>query len=535
MLAATRSTRWRRAVLFRVAAVLLGLLPFVLIELVLRAFGFGHPGWHDDPFVGFSAVRPLFELNEAGDRYEIARSKRVHFYPESFAVAKRPKEFRIFCIGDSTVQGNPWTTETSFTTWLEISLNTAESDRHWDVINCGGVSYASYRMVPILEEVLRYQPDLVVVHCSHNEFLEDRTYGDLKQTPRWLWRLHEQVSRLRAYNMLRGAIGASVTQKRAVGHGQTGEPEGVSPRTDDAQHVRRLTPSGSPDKHEGDRLLARPGKSASILSAEVEALLDYRGGLEFYHRDEAWQRGAIAHYEFNLRRMTSIARQVGVPLILMNPACNLRDSPPFKAEHRAGLTDSERQNWEDLWAQAREHYADQPGEALRLLRETLAMDDQHAGLRYDMAKVCDSLSQFAAARAEYVQAKELDVCPLRILSPMNDIVWQVGLDTGTPVVDVRALFDRLSRNGIPGNDWFADHVHPTIPGYQRVADEIIDKLIRQRIVHPQSDWPEQKQQRYAEHLKSLPPNYFIEGQRRLRSLMLWAEGRVTKERPGKAP
>ena len=42
---------------------------------------------------------------------------------------------------------------------------------------------------------------------------------------------------------------------------------------------------------------------------------------------------------------------------------------------------------------------------------------------------------------------------------------------------------------------------------------------------------ERKQQRYAEHLESLLALYFIRGQQRLRSLMLWAYGRVTKERP----
>ncbi len=387
---------------------------------------------------------------------------------------------------------------------MEISLNEADPSRDWDVVNCGGVSYASYRMVPILEEVLRYQPDLVLVHCSHNEFLEDRTYGNLKRTPRWLWQVHEQVSRLRLYNVLRGATLA----KQVVGRGQTGETDG---RQTDSE------------------------KSASNLPAEVEALLDYRGGLEFYHRDAAWHRGVIAHYEFNLRRMTAIARQARIPLILMNPACNLRDSPPFKAEHRTGLSDSDKQHWDELWDAAREHYGSQPIEAARLLREALVIDDQHAWLRYDLAKVLDSLSQFDAARAEYLQAKELDVCPLRILKPMNDIVRQVGLDTGTPVVDVRALFDRLSRNGIPGNDWFADHVHPTIAGYQRVADEVADESVRLKIVQPQPEWLERKRQRFAEHLDSLPPNYLIEGQRRLRSLMLWAEGRAAKERPNKSP
>ena len=271
------------------------------------------------------------------------------------------------------------------------------------------------------------------------------------------------------------------------------------------------------------------------MPAEVEALLDYRGGLEFYHRDEAWQRGVIAHYEFNLRRMTSIARQVGVPLILMNPACNLRDSPPFKAEHRAGLTSQERQQWDDLWGEARKYYTDQPVEALHRLREALAIDDPHAGLRYDLAKAYDALSQFDQARAEYVSAKELDVCQLRILDPINDLVRQVGLDTDTPVIDVRALFDRLSRNEIPGNDWFTEHVRPTIAGYQRVADEIAEELVRQGLVHPQPNWHEQKQQRMAEHLNSLPPIYFLEGQRRLKSLMLWADGRVTRERPSNSP
>ncbi|MBC7817573.1 MAG: tetratricopeptide repeat protein [Planctomycetaceae bacterium] len=493
-----RSAGWRRAILFRGLAVLLGLLPFLVIELGLRAFGLGRSDWHEDPFVGFSAVRPLFELDDSGERLEIARSKRTHFYPESFALRKEPNEFRIFCIGDSTVQGNPWTTETSFTTWLEISLNSAEPARRWDVINCGGISYASYRMVPILEEVLRYQPDLIIVHCSHNEFLEDRTYGDLKRTPRWLWRVQEQVSRLRLYNVLRS---------------MTGKPK------------RSLV------TNTGDESVTDSDGKRPVMTAEVEALLDYRGGLELYHRDDAWQRGVIAHYEFNLRRMTSIAQQAGVPLILMNPACNLRDSPPFKAEHRTSLTEREQQQWDDLWAQARKHYASQPVEAMRLLREALAIDDQYAGLHYDLAKCYDSLSQFNDARAEYRLAKELDVCPLRILEPMNDIVRQVANDTHTPIVDVRALFDRLSRDGIPGSDWFADHVHPTIPGYQRVADETADVLEQLKILHPQPEWLVRKQQLYGEHLTSLPPNYLIEGQRRLRSLMLWAYGRVTKERP----
>jgi tetratricopeptide (TPR) repeat protein len=504
LIAGLFSARTRRAVLFRVAAIFLGLMPLLAIEMALRMFDLGRPSRQADPFVGFSSMRPLFELNDKGDRYEIPRSRLTHFRPESFPAQKEPREFRIFCIGDSTVQGNPWAIETSFTTWLEISLNAADASRRWDVINCGGISYASYRLLPILEELLRYQPDLFIVHCSHNEFLEDRTYGDIKQTPWAIRRLHEQVSRLRLYNLLR-ADWLTLTRNADNSRSQAATDAG----TDDAPKPR------------------------NVLAAEVEALLDYRGGLEFYHRDEAWHRGVIAHHEFNLRRMATTAREAGVPLILMNPACNLRDSPPFKSQHREDLSDEELKRWDDLWTQARQHYKSRHHQAVPLLRQALAIDHRHAGLHYDLAKSYDALGRFQEARQEYLLAKELDVCPLRILESMNRSVLRVADETKTPVVDMRGLFDRLSRDGIPGGDWFVDHVHPTIAGYRRIADELADELVRQGFVQPGTNWKEVRQRKYAGHLSSLDTMYFIRSQRRLTGLMNWAQGRSRQTRPQK--
>jgi tetratricopeptide (TPR) repeat protein len=482
--------RTRRA-LFRLGAVLVGLAPFVIVESALILLDVGRPSTHDDPFVGFSAVRPLFERNVDGTRYEIPRSRLPHFQPDSFGAVKQPHEYRIFCIGDSTVQGNPWTIETSFGTWLEISLNAAEPDRHWDVVNCGGISYASYRMVPILEEVLRYKPDLLVVHCSHNEFLEDRTYDKIKRTPRVIARTHEVVSQLRTYTLLRSACGQT-------------------PKTSQA------------------------GRGRTVLSDEVEALLDYRGGLEAYHRDDEWRRAVIAHYEHNLRWMVRIARDAGVPILLMNPVCNLRDSPPFKAEHRVGLTDEERERWESLWSEARRHYGRDNAAAVSLLRDALDIDDQHAGLRFDLAKCYEAMGLLTQARAEFMQAKELDVCPLRILEPMNQIVLDVSRETGTPLVNNRQLFEELSPGGIPGDKWLVDHVHPSIRGYQILGDAVADEMVRLGIIHPAANWKAERENRYVQHMDSLDAAYFSRGQQHLQGLMLWAHGRVTRERVGKA-
>jgi tetratricopeptide (TPR) repeat protein len=481
-----------RRTLFRLAAIGLGLSPVLVLELVLTALDMARPSRSEDPFVGFSSIRPLFVLNEERTRYEIPRSRLTHFARDFFAAEKGPDEFRIFCIGDSTVQGNPWSIETSFTTWLELSLQVADPSRRWEVVNCGGISYASYRMVPILEEVIRYEPDLIVMHSSHNEFLEDRSYGDIKRVPRLLVRTQEWVSQLRTFNLARSGW------LQLCGRNAGDEP-----------------------------------KDRTLLAAEVEALLDYRDGVEFYHRDDAWRESVIAHYEFNLRRMAGLARDAGVPLVFMNPVCNLRDSPPFKSEHRDGLTPAELERLEDLWSDARTRYGSDRARALALLQEAVAIDDQHAGLRYDLAKCLDAMGLVEDARREYVAAKELDVCSLRILDAMNQIVLDVARDHRIPVVDVRKLIEERSRHGIPGVEWLVDHVHPSIHGYQAIGNELADEIVRMGFMKPESNWRELRDQKYAEHLASLNALYFAKGQQHLEGLTRWAEGRVTKDRPPK--
>jgi hypothetical protein len=48
-------------VLFRLGAVLVGILPFILLEGGLRLFDVGRPGKRSDPLAGFNRNFPLFE------------------------------------------------------------------------------------------------------------------------------------------------------------------------------------------------------------------------------------------------------------------------------------------------------------------------------------------------------------------------------------------------------------------------------------------------------------------------------------------
>lgn len=478
----------RRAILFRLAAVALGLAPLLILEGLLWCFGIGSPRYDSDPFVGFRAVHPLFVLSDDGERYEISKSRLDFFRPDSFAAEKAPDEFRIFCLGGSTVQGRPFAIETSFPTFLELSLRAADSSRQWKVVNCGGVSYASYRLVPILEEVLQYEPDLIVLYTGHNEFLEDRTYGHIKRMPSIIAR-----------------------------------PVGLLAKTRTYQVLHQLVTTSEPDQE----ATQQPGRP--LLPDEVDAMLEYRGGLEKYHRDEDWRRDIELHFAYNLRRMIAMANEAGVPLLLANPVCNLRDCPPFKNQHRDGLTDEERQHWEQLIEQASKQHGRNSVEVLRLLEQARDIDGQHAGLRYLLAKTQDSLGDMVLARREYLAAKENDICPLRILESMNRAVLETANATDTPLVDVRHMYEEISEGGIPGGMYLIDHVHPSIEGHQLIADLIASKLSLMGLVEPQPGWRERRNAAFRAHLDSLDSLYYSRGQQRLDALRMWTQGRACTE------
>ena len=473
----------RRKALMRLAAIAIGLAPLVLFELILVCGGWGRPSDSADPFVGFRNTRPLFVLEASKQRYEIPEGRQLCFRPETFAATKAEHEYRIFCLGGSTVQGRPYAIETSFTTWLELSLQAADPTRDWQVVNCGGISYASYRLVPILDEVLQYEPDLIILYTGHNEFLEDRSYKAIKQRSELLNMALEAASRFRTFNVARSAY------------------------LHDSQ-------SDEPDRE--------------LLPEEVQARLDYRGGLDKYRRDPQWHAGVVRHFQLNLQRMISRCKLAGVPLWLVDPVCNLRTCPPFKSAHRDQLSAAEREEWNRLRQAASESYRTDMAAALGLLKQASTIDDQHAGLWYDLAKCHEAVGQFDQAAQAYRSARDHDICPLRMVEPLHEVLREVADKTHSTVIPVREMFEQHCEHGIPGGFLLVDHVHPSITGHRMVAELMMNQMFAHKIVTPVVDWESVRDESYQEHTAALGDKYYIEGQRRLKGLQSWASGRATK-------
>ncbi|WP_419194584.1 methyltransferase [Novipirellula herctigrandis] len=486
-LGAKRWTPRQKCWLFRLLAVLIGLMPALFLEVSLRAIGWDPAVPLSDPFVGFQSERPLFVPSDDARRLVTAPDRLEYFRPESFANPKPANEFRIVCLGGSTVQGRPYAIETSFSTWLELSLRAADPDQQWEVINCGGVSYASYRLVPVLEEMLRYEPDLVILYTGHNEFLEDRSYSAYKQQPEWIAHAYGGLAQLRSINFL-----------------------------------HQLVSNNAPSSHQ-------PAEK-DVLSTEVDALLDYRGGLEDYHRDPEWKRSIINHFEFNLRRMTRLAAAAKVPMVLVDPPVNMQGCPPFKVADTAGLSAEELAQCHRLVNDAIAMIQTDRTKSINLLDQAVAVNNQNAGLHYQLGMLLHQEQRFAEAKIHLQAANDEDICPLRILKPMNQIIRASANDSRCPLLEARQRFSELSKGGIPGDNLFLDHVHPTIVGHQILAGDITDKLVEQNVVTPRPGWEKQRDKLYKLHLNSLDLVYFEKGKQRLEGLRRWSQGRAKKQR-----
>ena len=432
-------------------AVGVTVLFFLLLEGILAMAGVEPRLYAEDPFVGFTSTSPLFvkDVDAEGRRvYRTADNKKRLFNSQSFPAEKSDGTIRIFCVGGSTTFGRPFDDATSFCGWLRELLPEVDPSHRWEVINAGGVSYASYRVALLMEELVGYEPDMFVVYSGQNEFLEARTYSGIIGMPPAVRGLGALTARTRLYT----ALGGVIESVRSGG-------KEVAPVT--------------------------------TLSDDVITRLDASIGPDDYHRDDAQRQQVIDHYRFNLTRMTEIAGSVGAGVHLVVPACNLEHCTPFKSEHAEGLDSDGEVRWNEAMAKTRQAVVDGDVEAaLRHLEEAREIDPHHAAGLFAVGTFLVQAGRFDEARVAFEQARDEDVCPLRILGEMGGVVREVASDRGLGLTDFESIVDLRAANGIPGSDIFLDHVHPTIEGNGLLARSILDDLIENAVVTPSAEWDE---------------------------------------------
>ncbi len=433
---------WPKKLLFALFTTVTAL---VFVEVGLRLLGIQPITDTRDPFVGFSEQMPLMESvrDEAGREWlRTSPSKLVWFNDQAFARQKAAGTKRVFCLGGSTTFGHPYDDMTSFSGWMRELLPVVDSSTDWEVINCGGISYASYRVAALMDELVQYEPDLFVVFSAHNEFLERRTYSDLFERSTASLRIHAALAQTRTYAL-------------------------------------------------ADRMFSRPAVDPlNTLPGEVDEMLNHSIGPVDYHRDLRWRKQVVDHYDFNLRRMIAIACRANCEIVLVAPASNERNCSPFKSEFAESRSKEQREDvLKAIAASEQSERAENSGELkgkIEALRSAKQLAPEFAETRYRLAQLLMKFGLIEEASDEFRAALNEDVCPLRAVDEMGATLRSIGVELEVPIVDfeerLRADCEREFGHRSLGEEYFLDHVHPTIEVNRRLSQWIIEALQSQGFV-----------------------------------------------------
>ncbi len=376
------------------------------------------------PFIELRNVRPLFEVQHTGGAARYVRTAHHAFVSRDlqFPVEKTDTTFRVFCLGGSAAMGWPHQLSQSYPAFLQRQLEALYPNRKIEVINAAASTYSSFRVKALFDEIVHYEPDLILVYSGNNEFLERILY----RTDQALGSPWNRSAILRTIDR----AAKQWSQRAQVVDFDNYQPTFMI-----------------------DIALGNP--SPLKISPDQLAMVE-------------------RHYQYNLSEMVQTARKRGIPIALLNVPVNLKDWMPHASVHQAGI---DRAAWQARYRQAMEAYENGAYEtAVVALRQCLALDTLHAQSHYFYGKSLLALGQEKAAAAAFLRAKETDAYPFRALQRFNQSLEKIANESKVPLIDIITVLQNQSTDGIPGEEVLVDHVHPTVESNYYIAKAVRDRL-----------------------------------------------------------
>lgn len=133
---------------------------FIFVSTMEGRFDYGY-----HPTAGFQEVDGKVNLKRTGGR---------RFFPQSFQ-KERPKDvYRVMVVGDSVARGT--SVNESYTGYLQKELLAAGIKA--ECLNLGLPGFGARRKDLVVQQVLKYQPSLVILHVgTTNEYEDEREWG----------------------------------------------------------------------------------------------------------------------------------------------------------------------------------------------------------------------------------------------------------------------------------------------------------------------------------------------------------------------
>ncbi|GAB3036341.1 SGNH/GDSL hydrolase family protein [Spirosoma pulveris] len=158
----------KRLWLYKAISVTIPLFMLVLIEILLRLFGYGHDL---SLFVEDPERKGYWVMNQyTSERYFTQTENATIGNFEPFPQRKADGTVRIFVLGESTTIGYPYMHNGSFHRWLKYRLMHTFPDKEFEIINLSLTAVNTYTVYGFAKDLVDYAPDAVLIYTGHNEY-----------------------------------------------------------------------------------------------------------------------------------------------------------------------------------------------------------------------------------------------------------------------------------------------------------------------------------------------------------------------------
>jgi tetratricopeptide (TPR) repeat protein len=403
---------------FKISLVILPLVILLLIEIFLRIFDLFTP----EPL--FISIKKndteLYQLNTAvAKRYFNKKQTTVpNLLPETFTKYKEKKTIRIFCLGGSTTAGFPFDYQIPFPFQLRKILEARHPEYEFEVLNMGISAINSYTVLDFIPDILSVEPDYIIIYMGHNEFYGAYGSGST-MSGGMAGGLIRFYLKLKKFNL--------VTMLETVLRSFAKAPE-------------------------------RNGQDKTLMEL-VSRDKDIEYGSEIYS-------STIQNFNENLKQILNNCSDKNVPVILGNLVCNLKDQPPFQSSEQIGKVHASTAEIESMVDKLIEKPLNEREKEITQYQKELNFT---ANAYFNLAERILNLGDTITAKFCYSKARDLDLIRFRASDELNQIINNIT-GKGITIVCIDSVFQANSEYGIPGNDLFTDHLHPTPHGYYLMAN-----------------------------------------------------------------
>lgn len=379
-------------------------------------------------------LRPSFVTEVKHDQfewYQINRSYLTNYFssdsplvpefkPSLFRKEKKKETFRIICLGESSMFGVPYQMTANIPGIVRRQLRHQYPGKEIEVINLGASAINTNVILHFIPEVIKLEPDLILIYTGHNEF-----YGP-------------------------DGIGASAIEKIFPSLTQ------LKYNLRELTLVRLLQTSSNSIKE---------NKTANNLMEQVsnKALVDLHSG-------DA--KRVFANFESNFSKIIESFQDKNIPIIISDIVSNMT-FPPFQYETQ-GI--EEYQRIDSLLSLNKVSDALQESEKIEQILPT------NAYAHYVLGRINYAKENYTTARTHFSQSNNYDLLKFRAPDTINVLIKRISANYSVPFVSSDSIFAVHSIFGILDTTLFWEHLHPNVYGYYLIANGFVDRIHSQNIL-----------------------------------------------------